>query len=399
MGRRRLEGPQVTLSRPIVNPETIGTLGYLGLALAGAVLVTWLAYWKIKRRALARLGFLLALGALACAEIHSRTHVGRIEIDPTIQLAKMKEAREQRRQAALDMRGDEVAQIRFAEDDGGEFLDKAGLEESDLKYYESLEEPAWKREKKSRSDQAAGDDDLEALIDTEEAEGGADVEVIEAEQGPEPILMSEVEVVTARRLDRWNLRFSLTLPILGLLLLGYDYLRRFNRYRDATLPLPLPSALPGAITPMPAVVKRPEPPRRPLVGELAWLARRGDAFLYLTDDSLKAAKAIDRLAPLAARRRRFELMKVEGDRLDDDFIFESLWFGRCSFVIDSPPRAERLLARFIERLEQRRATRARVRQVLHIVWDLPTAPPETLQPLIQATGISLFLCQGDRHIE
>lgn len=375
-----------------MNPETIGILGYLGLALAVAMLVCGLAYWKLKRRALARLAFLLALGALACAEIHSRNHVSRIGIDPTIQLAKMKEAREQRRQAALDMRGDEVAQIRFAEDDGGEFLDKAGLEESDLKYYESLDEPAWKREKKSRSGQAAGDDDLEALIDTEEAEGGADVDVIEAKQGPEPILMSEDEVVTARRLNRWNLRLAWSLPLLGLALLGHDYLRRFNRYREATLPLPLPSSLPGAITPMPTVIERPEPPRRSIPAELAWLARRGDAFLYLTGDPLAAAKALEHLT---AKHRRFEILKV-GDRTDDDFIFEALWFGRCSFVIDSPPRAERLMARFIERLEQRRTTRARVRQVAHLVWDLPTAPPEALKPLIESAGMSLFLCRGPK---
>ncbi len=376
-------------------PASIGTIGYLGFALAAAVLVCWLAYWKLKRRVLARIGFGLALGALACAGIHSATHVDRIEVDPSIQLAKAKAAQEERRQAALDMRGDEVAQIRFAEDDGNEFLDKAGLEDSDLKYYESLEKPAWKQEKRTRSSEDTEDDDLEALIDTEETEGGADVEVIEEESGPEPILMSEAEVTAARRLDRWNVRFSLVLPILGLLVIGYDYLRRVNLYREASLPLPLPSGLPGAITPMPAIVERPARPRRPVEEELAWLARRGDAFIYFADESLKAEKAIEHLSPLAAKRRRFELMRAEDEGIDDDFIFESLWFGRASFVVSSPDRRRQITARFTELMKQRAQSRARVRQVVHVVWDLGTPPDETFSQLAARVGWSIFLLRPD----
>lgn len=400
MGRRDLEGPQVTPFSPVIlNPESINPIGYLGLALAGAVLVCWLAYWKMKRRGLARLGFALGLAAFASAWMHSTTHVSRIEIDPSAKLAEMKARQEAREQAALDSRGEEVAQIRFAEDDGDEFLDKAGLEESDLKYLDSLDEPEWKREKKSRSAEGAEDDSLEALIDDEETEGGADVAVLEAEQGPEPILMSEAEVIAARRLDRWNLRSSLALPFIALLVLGYDYLRRANRYAEASLPLPMPSRLTGAVTAMPAVVERPDPPRRPVVGELAWIARRGDAFLYLTDDPMKAEKALERLARFAAKRRRFEILHIKDDGIDDDFVFESLWFGRASYVVDSPERARSIMHRFTELLKQRAAARAHTRQIAHIVWDLrEPMPEERLEPLIQlarSTGFSLFLCHRE----
>ncbi|MCH7224674.1 hypothetical protein [Haloferula sp. A504] len=384
-----------------MNPDsigTIGTIGYLGFALALAAVATWLVYWGMKKRFLVRLGFVLALAALACAKIHSATHVDRIEIDPSIQLAMMKAKQEERRQAALDLRGDEVAQIRFAEDDGEEFMDKAGLEESDLEYYDSLEEPAWKKNKRTRSSEGEEDTSLDALIDTEEAEGGADVEALEAEKGPEPILMGEEEVVAARRIDRWNGRVSLALPILGLLLLGYDYLRRANRYAEASFPLPLPSALPGSITPMPAVVERSDPPRRPVVAELAWLARRGDSFLYLADEPLKAAKALEQLQPLAAKHRRFDLLPLGDDTIDDDFVFESLWFGRCSFVVESPDRIEALIRRFTELMQQRRKTRARVRQVAHLVWDLPgKTPGEELTQLAARTGFSIFLVANQSH--
>jgi hypothetical protein len=378
----------------IVNLESFGTFGYLGLALAAATVLVWLAYWKLKRRVIARLAFILSLGALACAILHSTTRASRIEIDPAEARALVEERKEAKRRAALDLRGDEVAQIRFAEDGGEEFLDRAGLEESDLKFYDKLDEPAWIKEKKDRSGGGGDDDSLEGLIDTEEAEGGADVEVIEERQGPEPILMAEKDVVAARKLDRWNLRFSWALPAIALLLLGYDYLRRANRYAEASLPLPLPSGLTNAVTPMPAVVKRPDRPRRKLEDELAWFARRGDAFLYLTDNPPGAATALDRLGRIAAKRRGFSVMQVGRDGPENDFIFESLWYGRSSFVVDAPERAEKVIARFMEIMNQRAITRARVRQVAHIVWDLPTAPPEALAPLAQATGMSLFLCNG-----
>ena len=71
-----------------------------------------------------------------------------------------------------------------------------------------------------------------------------------------------------------------------------DWLRRANVYAEAYLPLPLPSGLVAAGRPLPAVVVRPEPPRRLVVEELAWLLRRGDSFLYLAPDSAAAEAAL-----------------------------------------------------------------------------------------------------------
>jgi hypothetical protein len=168
-----------------MNWESFSSIGYLGVLLAACVPLLWLAWWLLKRRFLCRLALLLALAAWICAEINSATHVNRIELDRSEHLAEMQAREEAKRKAVLDSRGDEVAQIRFAEDASGEFLDKAGLDESDLKYLESMEEPAtpaWKREKKSRSGAAADDDSLEALIGgVEEAEGVDATELEESE--------------------------------------------------------------------------------------------------------------------------------------------------------------------------------------------------------------------------
>ncbi|MFZ9935500.1 MAG: hypothetical protein ACO3JG_00420 [Luteolibacter sp.] len=385
-----------------MNSETIGTLGQLGLACGAGSLLCALIYWVRKRRSLARMAAALACAALACTLLHSATHVSRIEVDPSAKLAEMEARQQAKRQAVLDSRGTEVAQIRFAEDDGGEFLDKAGLEQSDLKYLESIETddvPEWKKSKKTRSDESADDVGLEDQIDTEEAEGGADVGELAETARSEPILMSEAGVITARRIDRWSRRSAWALAILALLLLFHDYLRRANRYAEASLPLPLPSSWLNAVTPVPPALARPDPPRRPVPAELAWLARRGDAFVYLTESPEAAEAAMQALRPFSARRGRPEVIRVSNDdsEIDDDFIFDAVWFGRASFIIDSAGRAQRLLERFAVLLGERRARRARVRQTSHLVRDLEQPMPATVHDsfmrLTQATGFSLFLCR------
>ena len=82
-----------------------------------------------------------------------------------------------------------------------------------------------------------------------------------------------------------------------------------------------------------------------------------------------------------------DVLRVDGwrTRIDDDFVFEALWFGRSSFVVDSAARAEQMLSRFIELLEKRKTTRARVSQTVHIVWDLKTPIPEAIRETTHQT--------------
>ena len=103
-----------------MNSETIGTLGQLALACGAGSLLGALVYWVRKRRLTARLAAALALAALACTLLHSATHVSRIEVDPSAQLAEMEARQQAKRQAVLDSRGEEVAQIRFAVPPAGE---------------------------------------------------------------------------------------------------------------------------------------------------------------------------------------------------------------------------------------------------------------------------------------
>lgn len=91
-------------------------------------------------------------------------YVNRIQVDRSKEVESQLTEQEIARQATIKAREAEVAQITFAEDSAGDFLDMAGMDEADRKYLESLrdaDDPAWKKEKKERTDDMV-DDSLEA---------------------------------------------------------------------------------------------------------------------------------------------------------------------------------------------------------------------------------------------
>lgn len=383
-----------------MNWEYFNMAGYLSVLLWLAVPVLWIVVMKFgPNRHLAKLAPILALAAFALANFNSVTHVNRIEIDRSAQMEAWEARQEAARQAALDSRGEEVAQIRFAEDADGEFMDKAGMDEADLKYIEKLEQdsvPDWKKEKKSRSGEGTPGDDLESMLGGGETTEGVESEELIEEMREPSAIMLEADMMRANKLDTLNLDAAFWAIFLGALLVLIDYLRRANLYQKATAPLPLPSGWINALTPHPTVVERPDPPRRKVPKELAWLTKRGDAFLYITDQSFRAAEIPESMTRFMNRFGRVEIMRVgkESEDMTDEFIFESLWFRRASFVVDSTSRAEKLLEHFIEFLEKRSTTRARVRQTVHIVWDARQTLPEALRNelirLGEPAGFSLF---------
>ena len=385
-----------------MNWQIFSIIGYVGVGLCLALPFLWWGYWRSQRPRLRHVAVLLALAAFVCARLNSARHVYRIEAAPN---AEEKKTEDTILQAALEGRKGEVAQITFAEDGTGDFLDKAGMDEADLKYLggdDSSATPEWKRQKQVRSqggvENASPEDLLTRQIGGEEAVKGVDAEPPTALPETPVMVMSAADVATARRFDRLHLGATRLLIIATLLLLVVDYLRRANIYSLASLPLRLPSAWLNAFTPMPPLMHRPQPPRRSIPAELEWLSRRGDVFVYMTDRPESAEAALAHLQSLPKWRRPDVLRLSEGQEgPDDDFVFESLWYGRCSFVVDSLARLEYLLPWFMERLEERRATRARVRQTVHLVWDAGVPLPESVRdPLVElarAAGFSLFLCQ------
>jgi hypothetical protein len=233
----------------------------------------------------------------------------------------------------------------------------------------------------------------------EESEG-VESESIDAATEKEPILMVAKDLEMANRLDVLNLKVIRWMIGLALLMVVIDYLKRANVYQEAYRPLPLPSRWINGVTPLAAVMERPEPARRSVPEELDWLNRRGDSFVYITDDASRLNGFPESLPRLGKRLFPSEIIRVnEGDKqITDDFVFDAAWFRRASFVVGSPSRIEPLLKRFIVLLKERRTTRARVRQTVHLVWDssrpMPAPLRRELTELGGAAGFSLFFTQS-----
>jgi hypothetical protein len=365
-----------------MNWESFNIIGYISVILAICVPLLWGAHTVIRpRRWLCHIALGLALLAFVCAKINSLTHVNRIQLDRSEEMAAWEAKQDAARKAAEDSRGEDVAQIRFAEDAQGDFLDSAGMDEADLKYFDKVNEgtvPEWKREKKQRDESAAPDDSLEGLIGGSESSEGMETASLNEAAGAAPVMMLADELAMAQRLDTANLQITRFLILLGIIVVIVDYFRRANRYAEAYLPLPFPSTWLNAFTPAPATFTRPTPPRRTIPEELAWLRKRGDAFLYIGDGEVPG-----------------EVLQVTDD-ISDDFVFEALWYGCSSFKIDSPERVTPLLTHFTQLFAERRTTRAKVSQTAFIVLDRSdlTDPPDLLQTLTKhaaATGFSLLI--------
>ena len=140
-------------------------------------------------------------------------------------------------------------------------------------------------------------------------------------------------MLAANRLDKTNLTATQVVLFLAALFVVVDYVRRLNVYREAYFPLPVPSAWADALTERPAVASHPDKPRLSLIEELQFITRRGEVFIHFTCEPSVA----DQVSTELPRLRR-SLADTGGgleqeDGLDDRFVFETLWFGRNSFVL------------------------------------------------------------------
>jgi hypothetical protein len=389
-----------------MNANIFSLYGYIGVLLWLAVPVLWWVSWRYRKsRWICPAALAAALVAMGLAEINTKTHVNRIQPDQSAQVDAARAVTEAKRKAMEATRGDEVADVRFAEDGSEDFLDKGGMEDSDLKYMESLgegAEPEWKKNKKSRGEADEEKKGLDAKLGGDQAVKGVDSSRFEEKKEKAPIFMSEAHKAMADRLDKINHDVIDIIALLAVIACLVDYLARSNVYSLAFLPLPVPSAIPNFVVSHPPLVDRGDSPRRSLDGELAWLAKRGDCFLLLTDDAAMASAIPTSLPRMGKTLLPVEVLRANHPRITDEFVFEALWYGRSCFVLDSADRAHRIFARFLELMEQRRLVRAKVRQTAHVVWALSHPPsPDQLaafERLAKATGFSLLVCHvGSLH--
>lgn len=377
--------------------------GYVSVLLWLIVPVLWALHFRARpKRWLCHIALGIALAAYILARVNSITYVNRIQLDQSAQIAAEQAKFDAAKKAAEDARGDDVAKIKFAEDTSGDYLDKAGMDESDLKYMEKLEEdaaPEWKKAKKERSTEKKEDNSIEALIGAKKETEGIEAEVAAVSEESSPVLMVEKDKMLANRLDAMNLSLIRLVLLTGLVVVVVDYLRRINVYREAYLPLPLPGSWLNSFVPVPPVFRRPSPARRSVPEELSWLTQRGEVFVYMTDNR-ESAEAVPSLLPRIGRRfLPVEVIRAGKDDalVTEEFVFETLWYGRGSFVVDTFERSEQLLGWFVEFMQRRKEKRAKTRQTVYVIWDMDVPLEDTWQAdfakLAEATGVSLFLCR------
>lgn len=378
-----------------MNLNSFSIIGYLSVLLWLAVPLLWL--FRSRFVLPGWLSLALAICALGLAKINSSYHVNRIQVEKAENIVNQLDDAAKKRKIVEEARGNEVADIRFAEDGNNDFIDKGGMDDADHKYVESLDqtkEPAWKGKKKKRGEAETESNDLEDAIGGKEVISGVKSESLQSEEDKrQPIFMSEAHKATANRLDKLNINTSWIAILLGFIILIVDYLSRANSYARAFLPLPLPALLINSFTPFPTVAHRPNPPRRTLPEELAWLAKRGDVFVCFTNDASDLPKSLPRIGKKLAP---IDLLHVDSDRVSDEFIFESLWYGRSCFVVDDIDRINTLFGSIYQHLEQRKKARARSKFNVHLVWNIDQALHEDdiadFGIFARATGFSLFIC-------
>lgn len=387
-----------------MNLNYFSILGYISVALWMLVPVLMAVHLKQRpRRWLCHCAFVIALLAYLLAKINSVNHVERIQPDQSAAIAAAAAEQQAAVKAAEAARSDAAAKVGFAEDSHDEKLDKGGMDDADLKYMEKIAgdsaAPAWKQRKKLRSGDKA-DGSLDALVGADEGAGKGMAKAAEAEQEKEPLVMPQRDVDRANRLDRANLLIIRLLVLAAFLLVVFDYLSRFNVYSEAYLPLPLPSLWVNALSPLPPLQTRTEPPRRSLKEELEWVIRRGDSFVYFAPNAAVAAALPSSLPRFGRKCCPAEVICVQGDApgITDAFVFESLWYGRASFVVDSPTRAVQMLGCFKTLLSERKPFNAKVAHSVHIFWGCGMPLTEEWKAefakLSGATGMTLVLCRA-----
>jgi hypothetical protein len=196
-------------------------------------------------------------------------------------------------------------------------------------------------------------------------------------------MMKTAEVARANRLDRFNLFFARLTLTLAALVVAADYFRRFNMTFRSLFPLPLGGSLIDSFFPKTHTVCVGASGRRRWKRFLKRVVRKGETFIYFGDHDPLTASRLGRIPLLP----RFvwpldKITRLAGDReFDDEFLFESAWFGRYCFVIlDDGQQAAGILIALAEFLRLRHAARASARHCVNVIWNLPVPPAEsTLQ--------------------
>jgi hypothetical protein len=323
----------------------------------------------------------LAAAAVGLATITSWS-IRSIEVDRSAEVLAAEAAGSR---AALDKFRGRAADIRFAEDTAADQADLAGVTvaEEEGAYERAVAEqlakiPAYRRggRKQRSARNPAAADATRPPEDEPAQDAAAAAEPPAAEPAPGRRL-PESQLQVADRFDRLNRSLAWSLLGLATVLVGGEWVRRFNTAFEGVWPLPLAgTVIDGAV----AKVHVTAPPGDLRLADfLALVARKGESFvLFAAEDPLGGRDRLDRFAvgPLrwSLPVRSCTASEVAADPGLAETVFETAWFGRGGFVVLAGPEAGGVLEACAAALERRRHCRAAARRTLNLVWALPTAP-------------------------
>jgi hypothetical protein len=202
-------------------------------------------------------------------------------------------------------------------------------------------------------------------------------------------VMKMHEVAHANRLDRLNLFFARLTLSLAVLVVAVDYLRRFNMTFRSLCPLPVGGPLIDSFFPKTRTVCLRAPGKRTWRKLLRRIVHKGETFIYFGEDDPYAASQLGRIPLIPKGVWPLEKITRSADsrEFDDEFLFESVWFGRYCFVIlDKGGLAADLLGALSDFLHLRHASRASARHTVNVIWNLPAALSEDTLARLAALG-------------
>jgi hypothetical protein len=362
--------------------------GVASIALWLVALLLLLAYAIRWRRSLVCWAALAAaIGGLVLANVNSH-NVSAIEIDFSQQLEAAKARAEERKvDEGRQAQRDEMEQPE------SEPRDEVKNQGTDQPPDDSASPPGPQPKYAYRQQGKVQREEGREVEDKISIDAGAD----EEDDADDIRLMTMQQVAEANRFDRLNLRFARWTLCLVLGLCVIDYFRCFNTTFGCYLPLPFSTPLIDSLFPKSLTVSVGRR-RRNWKKYLARAVRKGETFVYFSGDDPWPQRRFRRMPwymPLPWCIEKIHCSN--GDRhFDDDFLFESAWFGRYCFVVSGDEQsAGDLLDALARFLDLRRATRARARHTVNVVWnleaDVPSAILDRLLPLCRETNFRLIV--------
>ena len=396
------------------------TIGIASVALwMAALLLAAIFICGLRRTPVCWAALLLAIVAMVLANVNSN-NVSAIKMDfsDDLQAARQRAAKETKAdEEAKETEADEEAEepedgnaeeaesptpnqevdAGNAEDgnaeDGNAGNDDQGDEPSD-------DEPAYSYRQRGKADRTDGmkvEEQEKVLIAT----GTEDQPVLQNVR-----VMKPHEVVHANRLDRANLFFARSTLYLAVLLVVFDYFRRFNRTFESLFPLPIGGWLVDSLFPKTHAVCVGGARKGFWKTHLERVVRKGETFVYFgpSDPWTRARLGRLPLFPKAIWSLERITQRADNTLFSDEYLYESAWFGRyCFVIVDDGRRATKMLAALVDFLQLRHATRASARHTVNVVWDLGVAGvSETLRqiaPLCQEANVKLLVAADPRNTE